>query len=615
MKRLALILLAAAILACGSSPAWAETTGDDTHRITDARPGYQAQATCSPAPKPGTVALLDLLVQRWGGSSWGISRGCEVGGRSEHKEGRALDWHMDVADRGDRMRVAEALDWLTADNGRVAAQLGVMYIIWDQKLWASYRKGQGWRPMADRGSGTANHKDHVHISLTWDGAMQQTSWWTGVPVTDPLDGPCGVAGARECRPPTGTALASILPGAALEPIPPTTLPEPAEVPLVGGSPQVGHLLQLVPGTWVPEGSELAVQWVRDGIPIPQANESTYAVTPLDLGAVLLVRVMAFSPDGSVAIRLTDELPPVAPAPFRDAPAPVIAGEPAVGRLLSVDPGLWRPFPATLTFQWLREGRPIPGATAYSYRATAGDLAARISVTVTATAAGFTPTTLTSAAAAPVRRAALVAPVPVVKGEREAGRTLTALPGSWQPTPTDLDYQWFRDGRAIKGATDISYRLTAADVGAVVRVRVQGSRPGYPLTSVMSVPDRAVRAAAPGPSTTPITPTPSPSDTPSPSTTPSETAGPSATPSDTASPSATPPETASPSATPSAAAPSATPSPDPSEPTAAAASPPAEEPPTQSAEPAAEAAPVAEPDPAPPAEPGEPGETEPADQAA
>ena len=233
MKRLVPTLIAAAVLACGSTPAWAEP-GDDTAGV-DAQPGYQAQSTCSPAPKPGTVALVNLLVQRWGGSSWGVSRACGVGGRSEHKEGRALDWHMDVANAADRARVGEALAWLTGNDGEVADRLGVMYIIWDQKVWASYRRSAGWRPMADRGSYTANHHDHVHISLTWDGAMQQTSWWTGVPVTSPLAGPCGVAGAPLCRPVSASAVGALAPGPAEQPIPPESLPAPSTVPLIGGT--------------------------------------------------------------------------------------------------------------------------------------------------------------------------------------------------------------------------------------------------------------------------------------------------------------------------------------------------------------------------------------------
>ena len=44
-------------------------------------------------------------------------------------------------------------------------QLNVTYVIWDQRIWSVARASEGWRLMADGGSATANHKDHVHVSF------------------------------------------------------------------------------------------------------------------------------------------------------------------------------------------------------------------------------------------------------------------------------------------------------------------------------------------------------------------------------------------------------------------------------------------------------------------
>lgn len=38
---------------------------------------------------------------------------------------------------------------------------GVKYVIWRQR----YNEGGGWSMMTDRGSVTANHYDHVHVSF------------------------------------------------------------------------------------------------------------------------------------------------------------------------------------------------------------------------------------------------------------------------------------------------------------------------------------------------------------------------------------------------------------------------------------------------------------------
>ena len=44
------------------------------------------------------------------------------------------------------------------------AELGVNYIIYSQQIWSVDRGGEGWRGMSDRGSTTANHYDHVHVT-------------------------------------------------------------------------------------------------------------------------------------------------------------------------------------------------------------------------------------------------------------------------------------------------------------------------------------------------------------------------------------------------------------------------------------------------------------------
>src|SRR5262249_48844901 len=110
----------------------------------------------------------------------GISRSCGSRPPSEHKEGRAWDWRVFA---GHQLQVAEhLLDWLLApdaDGNRHAAarRWGVMYIIWNRRIWAAYAADEGWRPYG----GTPDpHVDHVHFSFSWRGALCRTSWWSSV---------------------------------------------------------------------------------------------------------------------------------------------------------------------------------------------------------------------------------------------------------------------------------------------------------------------------------------------------------------------------------------------------------------------------------------------------
>jgi hypothetical protein len=44
-----------------------------------------------------------------------------------------------------------------------AGELGITYLIWKQRRWSP---GGSWVAMEDRGSATANHYDHVHVSVS-----------------------------------------------------------------------------------------------------------------------------------------------------------------------------------------------------------------------------------------------------------------------------------------------------------------------------------------------------------------------------------------------------------------------------------------------------------------
>ena len=151
---------------------------------------YLGQVSCDPTAKPGMLALRELVLSTYGGRDSGIVRSCTVGASSEHKEGRAWDWGLDATKPAEKALAQRFLDWLLAPgpNGMVAYEarrLGVMYVVWDARVWSQYQAADGWRPY----NGASAHRDHVHISLTWSGALKRTSWWTGkASATD--YGPC-----------------------------------------------------------------------------------------------------------------------------------------------------------------------------------------------------------------------------------------------------------------------------------------------------------------------------------------------------------------------------------------------------------------------------------------
>ncbi len=142
---------------------------------------YVGQSTCSPTAKPGVAAFRDLLLKTYPRSgSLGIVRDCGIGGTSEHKEGRAFDWAVNANDPQDVAEVDAMFAWLFATdaNGNTNAMLrrtGLMYVIWNKRMWKAYAPEKGWEPY----TGPVPHTDHVHMSFGWSGAKKATSYWDG----------------------------------------------------------------------------------------------------------------------------------------------------------------------------------------------------------------------------------------------------------------------------------------------------------------------------------------------------------------------------------------------------------------------------------------------------
>jgi len=152
-----------------------------------------------PDEKPGTQALRSFVMTHLGGADLGITRPCDKGGKSEHKRGRAWDWGMRADDAEESAKVGALLDWLlapgpTGEPAEMFRRMGLMYVIWNRKVWSTLFKE--WRDY----TGADPHTGHVHFSLSWPGALGETSffrWLRGddtapVPPPTPLPPPLPV---------------------------------------------------------------------------------------------------------------------------------------------------------------------------------------------------------------------------------------------------------------------------------------------------------------------------------------------------------------------------------------------------------------------------------------
>ena len=153
-------------------------------------PDYDGQSKCSPDAKPGTLAFQRILYNEFPSIGYGsISRACSIGGQSEHKEGRALDWPVNAAYPSHRAIAKRVIEWLLApdrygNEAAMAKRLGIMYLIWNRRIWGSWggwdtycvQKPRGCVDPEDKDL-RSPHTDHIHFSMSRAGAQMKTTYW------------------------------------------------------------------------------------------------------------------------------------------------------------------------------------------------------------------------------------------------------------------------------------------------------------------------------------------------------------------------------------------------------------------------------------------------------
>lgn len=203
-------------------------------------------------------------------------------------------------------------------------------------------------------------------------------------------------------------------------------------------------------------------------------------------------------------------PTVAPV---NTKRPSISGTVREGNTLRSDLGSWSGSqPMTFVAAWRRcnpSGENCATVAtesvtqSSSYTLTAGDVGRRMRVTITATNsdgnASATSAATRRVAAAPAAAPRNLSP-PTISGTAQEGQLLNGDAGRWEGTPPiDLNFHWQRCDRNggscadISGVSSTQYRLTSADAGNRVRLRIQANNRGG-RTNAHSAPSAVVAKA-------------------------------------------------------------------------------------------------------------------------
>lgn len=152
---------------------------------------------------------------------------------------------------------------------------------------------------------------------------------------------------------------------------------------------------------------------------------------------------------------------------------------SAGEQVTANSATWIPSDlGTSSFQWQRDGQPIPGATSATYTVTVNDHNTELGVVETHVSAGFVSGTSHSDTVRVAARKLATIRQPTISGSAKVGATLSATDASFEPQQEDLRRIWLRDGAVVPGSTGTTYKLTTADAGRSIAVRTTGIKPDW-----------------------------------------------------------------------------------------------------------------------------------------
>ena len=216
------------------------------------------------------------------------------------------------------------------------------------------------------------------------------------------------------------------------------------------------------------------QWLRDGVAINGATSESYTLAYADVGADINVNIKFIDALGSVESRSSNVISNIAHVNHAVTGTVVISGDALEDSTLTLTQNLVDADGlGAFSYQWLRDGVPINGATRDRYILDYIDVGTEISATISFTDALGTAESSTSNVIYNIAHVNHpVTGTVLISGDALEDSTLTLTQNLADADGLgSFKYQWYRDGMAINGATNESYTLAYIDVGTRIMIAI------------------------------------------------------------------------------------------------------------------------------------------------
>lgn len=240
----------------------------------------------------------------------------------------------------------------------------------------------------------------------------------------------------------------------------------------------------------PVADSYTYEWFAEGIQIAGATSATYTPTASDVTKEIVATATAVKANYISVSDSSAATDAVVKADFTADPSVTITGTLAVGATLTANASGETPAGDAYAYQWKADGVDIDGATGATFTPDVAQHGKAITVTVTATKAGYndgTPVTSAPTALVGIGTFSSAPTVTLSTTAPKVGAAVTVTASGEVPAADGYAYQWYRISTLgvkslIPGAIGSSYTPLYSDLTKRLQVEVTASKASY--TSVV-----------------------------------------------------------------------------------------------------------------------------------